>query len=48
MTIVLQLIQAAGKAATVLVDAFMLVGSLADGKSVHSQDVFLANAMHQP
>ena len=35
MTVVLQLIQAAGKAATVLEDAFMLVGALADGKSTN-------------
>jgi importin subunit beta-1 len=32
MTLVLQLIQAAGKTSTVLEDAFLVVGSLASGK----------------
>jgi importin subunit beta-1 len=39
MTIILQLISAAGKTATVLEDAFMLVGALADGKFGDNVDV---------
>ena len=34
MTVILQLITAAGKTATVLEAAFMLIGALADGESL--------------
>ena len=34
MTLILQLIQAAGKTSTVLEDAFLVVGSLASGKQI--------------
>jgi importin subunit beta-1 len=34
MTLMLQLIQAAGKTSTVLEDAFLVVGALAEGSSL--------------
>jgi importin subunit beta-1 len=34
MTLILQLIQAAGKTSTVLEDAFLVVGSLASGQNL--------------
>jgi importin subunit beta-1 len=44
MTLILQLIQAAGKTSTVLEDAFLVVGSLASGQNAsvlfHARNTF--------